>query len=106
MSRPDTFCLLPFVFCFPEERDSDEGVIPRKQWIYKGEDCVHCPVSAQCSKAKYRTIAREKREPLQEEMRRRLLSEEGRERNTRSGSIGWSRCLGILSITWGLRVFF
>jgi len=65
---------------FYKERDSDEGVIPRKQWIYKGEDCGHCPVSAQCSKAKYRTIAREKREPLQEEMRQRLLSEEGRQK--------------------------
>jgi len=65
---------------FYKERDSDEGVIPRKQWIYKGEDCVHCSVSAQCSKAKYRTIAREKREPLQEDVRRRLLSEEGKEK--------------------------
>jgi len=65
---------------FYKERDSEEGVIPRKQWIYKGEDCDHCPVSGQCTKAKYRTIAREKREPLQEEMRRRLLSEEGRQK--------------------------
>ena len=65
---------------FYKERDSDEGVVPRKQWIYKGNECISCSVSPQCTKAKYRTIAREKREPLQEEMRRRLLSEEGREK--------------------------
>ena len=28
---------------FYKERDSEEGVIPRKQWIYKGEDCVPLP---------------------------------------------------------------
>lgn len=65
---------------FYKERDSEEGVIPRKQWIYKGEDCVHCSVSGQCTRAKYRTIAREKREPLQERMRWRLLSQEGRDK--------------------------
>ena len=65
---------------FYKERDSEEGVIPRRQWIYQGEDCDRCPVSGRCTKAKYRTIAREKREPLQEEMRRRLLLEEGREK--------------------------
>jgi hypothetical protein len=65
---------------FYKERDSDEGVVSRKQWIYKGNECISCSVVAQCTKVKYRTIAREKREPLQEEMRRRLLSEEGREK--------------------------
>lgn len=65
---------------FYKERDTDEGVVPRKQWIYKGSDCLGCSVAAQCTKAKYRTIAREKREELQEEMRQRLLSEEGREK--------------------------
>ena len=65
---------------FYKERDSEGGVIPRKQWIYKGEDCVRCSDSAQCTKARYRTIAREKREPLKKEMRRRLLSEEGRQK--------------------------
>ena len=65
---------------FYKERDSEGGVIPRKQWIYKGGDCVRCSVSAQCTKARSRTIAREKREPLQKEMRRRLLSEEGRQK--------------------------
>ncbi len=65
---------------FYKERDSDEGVVPRKQWIYKGSGCLGCSVVVQCTKAKYRTIAREKREELQEEMRRRLLSGEGREK--------------------------
>jgi transposase len=65
---------------FYKERDTDEGVVPRKQWIYKGGDCLGCSVAARCTKARYRTIAREKREELQEEMRQRLLSEEGREK--------------------------
>jgi transposase len=63
---------------FYKERDSEEGVVVRKQWIYRGSACVGCPVRAECTKAKYRTIARDKREPLQQEMRERLLSEEGR----------------------------
>ena len=65
---------------FYKERDSKEGVIPRKQRIYKASDCPECPVRLPCTKARYRTIAREKREPLQEEMRKRLLSEEGRQK--------------------------
>ncbi len=63
---------------FYKERDSEEGVVARKQWIYKGSSCVDCSVCSQCTKMKYRTIARDKREPLQQEMRRRLLSEEGK----------------------------
>jgi hypothetical protein len=55
-------------------------VIPRKQRIYQASDCPGCPVRLPCTKARYRTIAREKREPLQEEMRKRLLSEEGRQK--------------------------
>ena len=65
---------------FSKERDSQAGVIPRKQRIYKGSDCRECPVRTPCTKARYRTIAREKREPLQEEMRKRLFSEEGRKK--------------------------
>ena len=65
---------------FSKERDSQAGVIPRKQRIYKGSDCPECPVRTPCTKARYRTIAREKREPLQEEMRKRLFSEEGRKK--------------------------
>lgn len=63
---------------FYKDRDSDEGVIKRRQRIYKGRDCKACPALTQCTTAKYRTIAREKREELQDEMRQRLLSEEGK----------------------------
>lgn len=65
---------------FYKERDSDEGVIKRRQRIYQASECPECPVLAQCTKAKYRTIAREKREELQEAMRQRLLSREGKEK--------------------------
>jgi transposase len=40
-------------------------------------------VERECTKARYRTIAREKREPLQEEMRQRLLSAEGKKKYKR-----------------------
>lgn len=65
---------------FYKDRDSDEGAIKRRQRIYKGKDCEGCPALSQCTKAKYRTIACEKREGLQEEMRQRLLSKHGREK--------------------------
>lgn len=65
---------------FYKERDSGEGIVARKQWIYKGSSCVDCCVRSHCTKAKYRTIARDKREPLQQEMRKRLLSEEGKKK--------------------------
>ena len=65
---------------FYKERDSDEGVIKRRQRIYQASECPEGPVLAQCTKAKYRTIAREKREELQEAMRQRLLSREGKEK--------------------------
>lgn len=65
---------------FSKERESEEGVVPRQQRIYQASDCPGCTVRLQCTKARYRTIAREKREPLQEEMRKRLLSEEGRQK--------------------------
>ena len=66
--------------CFYKERDSEDGVAKRKQWIYKGTACVTCPVRAQCTTARYRTLAREKREEYQERMRVRLLSAEGKQR--------------------------
>jgi transposase len=65
---------------FYKERDSEKGAIPRKQWLYKGSECLRCSVSSQCTKAKYRTIAREKREPLLEQMRQRLFTNEGKRR--------------------------
>jgi hypothetical protein len=65
---------------FYKERDSEEGAVKRKQWIYKGTSCETCPRRAQCTTARYRTLAREKREECQERMRVRLLSEEGKQR--------------------------
>ena len=64
---------------FYKERDSEEGVRKRKQMIYKGTECTTCAVKGQCTTAKYRTVAREKREELQEQMRQRLLSAEGKQ---------------------------
>jgi len=65
---------------FYKDRDSDKGVMKRKQWIYKGKECHCCKVKSQCTKAKYRTIAREKREELRDKMRQKLKTKEGKEK--------------------------
>jgi transposase len=60
-----------------KERDSDRGVVKRRQLIYKGTDCAGCAVRAHCTQAPARTLVREKREGLLEAMRQRLRSPEG-----------------------------
>lgn len=47
--------------------------------IFKGIACENCPVKTLCTKGKVRSIQREIREPLKEEMRTRLSTEEGKE---------------------------
>ncbi len=47
--------------------------------VYRGTECGNCPVKSKCTKAKIRTITRDGREPLQEKMRQKLRSEEGKE---------------------------
>lgn len=61
-----------------KERDSDRGVVKRRQLIYKGTDCAGCAVRAHCTRAPARTLAREKREGFLDGMRQRLHSPEGR----------------------------
>mgnify|MGYP001560167258 FL=1 len=50
--------------------------------IYKGKGCLKCEKKLQCTKQRYRTILREDRRALLEEMRRRLQTEEGRKKYT------------------------
>ena len=52
--------------------------IKRRQLIYRGTECSGCPRRALCTKQEARTVVRELREDLKEEMREKLLSEEGR----------------------------
>jgi hypothetical protein len=49
-----------------------------RQVIYRGVECGDCEVRELCTKQKARTIAREERRELLEEMRERLLSKEGK----------------------------
>ncbi len=63
-----------------KRRHSDKGVRKRRQVIYKGIECSDCKVLKLCTRQKARTIAREERRELLEEMRARLLSEEGRKK--------------------------
>ncbi len=63
-----------------KRRHSERGVKKRRQVIYRGIECSDCEVRKLCTKQKARTIAREERRELLEEMRERLLSEEGRKK--------------------------
>jgi len=47
--------------------------------VYKGILCHNCPVKQLCTKAEFRTVAIEKREPLRQQMRQRLLSQQGQQ---------------------------
>lgn len=54
------------------------------QWrVYRGEACQNCPFLEQCTKGKARTIARERRQDLRDEMRERLQSPYGKEQYTK-----------------------
>lgn len=55
-----------------------EGKVRRRQRIYRGRECGTCPVRAACTRGKARTIYRDMREHLKEQMREKLQSEEGR----------------------------
>jgi len=61
-----------------ERRHSDKGERKWRQVIYRGVGCGKCEVRELCTKQKARTIAREERRELLEEMRERLLSKEGK----------------------------
>lgn len=53
----------------------------KRQWnhkVYKGIDCGDCASRSLCTKSKARELLIDLREPLQQEMRKKLLSEEGK----------------------------
>jgi len=61
-----------------KRRDSEKGKRRWKGVIYKGVGCGECEVRKLCTKQKARTIWRDDSRELLEEMRKRLLSEEGK----------------------------
>ena len=61
-------------------RHSNKGVRKRCQIIYKGVACEDCEVRHLCTRQKARTLAREERRELLEEMRARLLSKAEKEK--------------------------
>ncbi|MBN2076163.1 MAG: IS1182 family transposase [Dehalococcoidales bacterium] len=63
---------------FFKKRLEARGKAKRKQIIFKGTACSECPVKSLCTGKTSRTVVREMREELQEEMRRKLDSDEGR----------------------------
>ena len=50
----------------------------RELTVYRSTDCKGCLVRKKCTKAEARTITRDGREPLQEKMRKKLRSKEGK----------------------------
>lgn len=56
---------------------------PSRDWnhkVYKGVGCGNCSVRALCTKAKTRELLIELREPLLQQMRKKLMSEEGKKK--------------------------
>lgn len=54
-----------------------------RQWnhkVYKGTECGNCPKRMLCTKSKERELLVDIREPLLEKMRKKLLSEKGKEK--------------------------
>lgn len=80
---------------FTYDQQQDAYLCPRvqvltryKRWfkdknsytIYRGKSCQQCPEKAKCTKQNQRTIAREDRRPLLEQMRQRLQSQAGQQK--------------------------
>lgn len=61
-------------------RKTDSPYRKWRQTIYRASGCQTCKAKPYCTKQVQRTIAREDRRSLLEEMRQRLLSKEGREK--------------------------
>lgn len=61
-------------------RKRDNSYRKWRQTIYRASTCQTCKVKAYCTKQVQRTIAREDRRNLLEEMRKRLLSKAGKEK--------------------------
>jgi transposase len=92
-------------FCYDEETDSYtcpagntlsfHHIQTRKDApdlrVYQGSACSHCPLKEKCIKAQYRTVSRDPRDYLKEEMRSRLRTEKGKrlkqERSTKVESV-------------------
>ena len=56
---------------------------PSRDWnhkVYKGTECGNCPARTLCTKAKTRELLIELREPLLRQMRKKLMSEEGKKK--------------------------
>ena len=62
-------------FLVPHSKIKKNG---RELTVYRGTDCEGCPVRKKCTKAEARTVTRDGREPLQEKMREKLRSKEGK----------------------------
>lgn len=65
----------PLLF-FRKRKDSNTN---HEYTVYQGTKCQNCSVKDLCTKAKFRTVAIEKREPFRQRMRKRLESEEGKQ---------------------------
>ena len=65
---------------FYKKRISDRGKIKRRQVIYRGSKCHLCMAKPNCTTQKQRTVARELRQELLEDMREKLLTDKGKQK--------------------------
>jgi transposase len=80
--------------------------------VYRGESCGDCAVKGKCTKRSVREIFRDSREPLLEEMRAKLRTEEGKRTYRKRmytvepvfGDIKWNRAKLMLSLRGKLKV--
>jgi transposase len=63
-----------------KDRRQDASYRKWRQVIYKAAECPKCPKRELCTKQTYRTISRDDRRALQEEMRERLNTKEGQKK--------------------------
>ncbi len=66
------------IYICPEGKEMEFYKIKEEKKIYRSKECAFCPVREKCTEGKYRTVSRHKYEYLQERMREKLSTAEGK----------------------------
>lgn len=79
-AETDTYrCPAGRILILKQTQNAENPDKPTK-WVYEGQDCQGCPFQKECAKAKSgkRTITRTEGDPIREEMRTKVQSDEGK----------------------------
>lgn len=79
-AETDTYrCPAGMILILKQTQNIENPDKPTK-WVYEGQDCQGCPFQKECVKAKSgkRTITRTEGDPIREEMRTKVQSDEGK----------------------------